>query len=103
MPSSRTTSRADSSMTTCSRSPSACGGEEMIRMKDALRTSGLLVTICLSLPARAQEDKQDISLGLAPGTPQVGALPGGVTPAYGQRTADEGDWRFDFHGFLTMP
>jgi hypothetical protein len=75
----------------------------MIRMKDALRTSGLLVTICLSLPARAQEDKQDISLGLAPGTPQVGALPGGVTPAYGQRTADEGDWRFDFHGFLTMP
>ena len=43
------------------------------------------------------------SLGLAPGTPQVGALPGGLTPAYGQAPADQQDWRFDFHGFLTMP
>jgi hypothetical protein len=47
--------------------------------------------------------KDDIELGLAPGTPQVGSLPGGMTPAYGQRAADEGEWRFDFHGFLTMP
>src|SRR4029434_3593898 len=23
--------------------------------------------------------------------------------ACGQKAADEGDWRFDFHGFLTMP
>jgi hypothetical protein len=46
---------------------------------------------------------QEIQLGLDPGTPQVGALPGGLTPAYGQRAADEGEWRFDFHGFLTMP
>ena len=51
-----------------------------------------------------QDDgKQDIQLGLDPGTPQVGALPGGLTPAYGQRAADEGEWRFDFHGFMTMP
>jgi hypothetical protein len=48
-------------------------------------------------------EKPPISLGLAPGTPQVGALPGGLTPAYGQAAADEKDWRFDFHGFLTMP
>jgi hypothetical protein len=60
-------------------------------------------------PARAQneaekpDEKPPISLGLAPGTPQVGALPGGLTPAYGQVAADEKDWRFDFHGFLTMP
>jgi hypothetical protein len=64
-------------------------------------------------PARAQttdgteksqdDGKPDISLGLDPGTPQVGALPGGLTPAYGQRAADEGEWRFDFHGFITMP
>ena len=47
--------------------------------------------------------KPPISLGLAPGTPQVGTLPGGLTPAYGQTAADEKDWRFDFHGFLTMP
>jgi len=81
-------------------------------MKRGLRLSGLLVGTCVSLPALAddsgnmpnkEEAKQDISLGLAPGTPQVGALPGGLTPAYGQRAADEGEWRFDFHGFLTMP
>jgi hypothetical protein len=87
-------------------------------MKRSLGYAGLLGTYLLSWcgPARAQEGgaadksntpdadpRQDISLGLAPGTPQVGALPGGLTPAYGQRTADEGDWRFDFHGFITMP
>jgi len=81
-------------------------------MKRGLRLSGLLIGTCASLPALAQdsgnasnkdEAKQAISLGLAPGTPQVGALPGGLTPAYGQKAADEGDWRFDFHGFLTMP
>ncbi|HXI55974.1 MAG TPA: hypothetical protein VNO55_07940 [Polyangia bacterium] len=55
-------------------------------------------------PAASKEDaRQAIALGLAPGTPQVGALPGGLTPAYGQRAADEGEWRFDFHGFITMP
>jgi len=44
-----------------------------------------------------------MSLGLAPGTPQVGALPGGLTPSYGEKPADEREWRFDFHGFFTMP
>ncbi|HEY2514900.1 MAG TPA: hypothetical protein VGI39_28735 [Polyangiaceae bacterium] len=50
-----------------------------------------------------KEGKPPIALGLEPGTPQVGTLPGGLTPAYGQTAADEKDWRFDFHGFLTMP
>src|SRR5258708_23355883 len=92
--------------------------ESRFRMKRSLGYAGLLGTYLLSWcgPARAQEGaaadksntpdgdpKEDMSLGLAPGTPQVGALPGGLTPAYGQRTADEGDWRFDFHGFITMP
>ena len=81
-------------------------------MKRGLRLSGVLVGTCLSLPALADdgnapankdEAKQAISLGLAPGTPQVGALPGGLTPAYGQKAADEREWRFDFHGFFTMP
>src|SRR5204863_2286454 len=27
----------------------------------------------------------------------------GTTPAYGQRSLSEGEWRFDFHGFLTAP
>jgi hypothetical protein len=53
--------------------------------------------------ANPDDFKQEIQLGLDPGTPQVGALPGGLTPAYGQPSADEGEWRFDFHGFLTMP
>ncbi|HMI84473.1 MAG TPA: hypothetical protein VK550_10290 [Polyangiaceae bacterium] len=56
-----------------------------------------------SNPPAAQDSRQGISLGLDPGTPQVGALPGGLTPAYGQPAADEKEWRFDFHGFFTMP
>jgi len=90
-------------------------------MKRGLHHAGLALLTCLlatsTRPAFAQEgdgttnakDKNkddldgDLELGLAPGTPQVGALPGGMTPAYGQRAADEGEWRFDFHGFLTMP
>lgn len=51
----------------------------------------------------AQAPQPQPNLGLAPGTPQVGTLPGGLTPAYGQASADQQDWRFDFHGFLTMP
>ncbi len=43
------------------------------------------------------------AFSLDPAAPQVGALPGGVTPAYGQRSLSEGEWRFDFHGFLTAP
>lgn len=73
-----------------------------------------VAVIALSANARAQSAqegenggaanaKPPLSLGLDPGTPQVGALPGGITPAYGQNAADEKDWRFDFHGFLTMP
>jgi hypothetical protein len=53
--------------------------------------------------AKDKDEDKDLELGLAPGTPQVGSLPGGMTPAYGQRALDEGEWRFDFHGFLTMP
>jgi hypothetical protein len=58
-------------------------------------------------PANAQEDEKedgdDVGLGLAPGSPQVGNLPGGVQPSYGQRSADEQDYRFDYHGILMMP
>jgi len=45
----------------------------------------------------------DPSLSLDPAAPQVAALPGGVTPSYGQKPLSEGEWRFDFHGFLTAP
>ncbi|MBC8131807.1 MAG: hypothetical protein H7X95_02405 [Deltaproteobacteria bacterium] len=45
----------------------------------------------------------DPAMSLDPSAPQVGALPGGVSPAYGRKSVKEGDWRFDFHGFLTAP
>ena len=45
----------------------------------------------------------DPAMSLDPTAPQVGALPGGVTPAFGKKSKGEGDWRFDFHGFLNAP
>ena len=54
-------------------------------------------------PPPAVESGPDPALGLDPTTPQVGALPGGLTPAYGQKSLSEGEWRFDFHGFITAP
>jgi hypothetical protein len=30
-------------------------------------------------------------------------MPGGLTPAFGQRSLSEGEWRFDFHGYITAP
>src|SRR5690606_34438520 len=45
----------------------------------------------------------DPTLSLDPTAPAVGALPGGTMPSYGQKPTGEGDWRFDFHGFFTMP
>jgi hypothetical protein len=80
-------------------------------MRGGLCSIGLAALLFRAGPVLAQEGnpvpepdpRQAISLGLAPGTPQVGALPGGLTPAYGQRAADEKEWRFDFHGFFTMP
>lgn len=71
--------------------------------------------ICLASPATAQDDDQDddqesvSSLGqdpaltLDPSVPQVGTLPGGIQPAYGERSTETGDWRFDFHGMLIAP
>jgi hypothetical protein len=45
----------------------------------------------------------DPSLALDPSAPQAASLPGGTTPAFGQRALDDQQWRFDFHGFLTAP
>jgi hypothetical protein len=73
--------------------------------------SGLLAVIGLgAAPARADDNPADAGkLGVDPGlsldptAPQVGALPGGLAPAYGQKALSEGEWRFDFHGYLTAP
>ncbi len=42
-------------------------------------------------------------LGLSPGAPQVATLPGGMTPAFGNAPTKAGDWRFDFHGYMSVP
>ena len=82
----------------------------------------LIAGVGAALPARAQvagaasggdEAKVDIpippsmaldpAISLDPSTPATGALPGGMTPAFGQKSLSEDEWRFDFHGFLTAP
>src|SRR5204862_2658520 len=65
----------------------------------------LFATLCAVRLAAAEDGDAytEAGLGLAPGTPQVGTLPGGIVPAYGQKPKDEQDYRFDFHGFFTMP
>lgn len=74
----------------------------------------LLAGVCLAKAAAAQtevasDDESiaslgtDPALGLDPSLPEVGGLPGGMTPAYGQKAEGRQDWRFDFHGFLTAP
>ncbi len=68
--------------------------------------------MCLSSATALAQDPDDVAkaptgenltLGLSPSAPQTTQLPGGVTPAFGQQAKDEKDWRFDFHGFMTVP
>ncbi|HXX65671.1 MAG TPA: hypothetical protein VEK07_00720 [Polyangiaceae bacterium] len=40
---------------------------------------------------------------LDPTAPVAAALPGGMTPAFGQKSMNPQDWRFDFHGYITAP
>ncbi len=47
--------------------------------------------------------KRNVELGLSPGAPQTATLPGGVTPAFGTQSTKAEDWRFDFHGFVSLP
>ncbi|HVJ19322.1 MAG TPA: hypothetical protein VM686_28075 [Polyangiaceae bacterium] len=74
-------------------------------MKRGLQILAPLLVASLPLPALAQDDgaAQPAALGLDPANPQTTALPGGVTPAYHQPSTEQGDWRFDFHGFMTVP
>ncbi|MBV9947025.1 MAG: hypothetical protein JOZ69_09265, partial [Myxococcales bacterium] len=49
------------------------------------------------------ESARAIGATLDPSSPQATALPGGMTPAFGQRSLSSQDWRFDFHGLVTAP
>lgn len=45
----------------------------------------------------------DPSISIDPTHPDVGSLPGGMQPAFGEKALTPGDWRFDFHGYLQVP
>jgi hypothetical protein len=84
--------------------------ERRFPMNRGLKLTTLLLGTFVAMPAMAQE-KADAepeasardTLGLAPGIPQADALPGGMQPAFGQKSTAPADWRFDFHGFFTAP
>lgn len=42
-------------------------------------------------------------LGMDPASPNAAPLPGGTLPTDVNQSSGAGDWRFGFHGFLTMP
>ena len=63
-------------------------------MKYRLTSLLALAATSLAIPAQAQ-------MGLEPGAPQSGSLPGGVSP--GVESQGKDDRRFDFHGYFSMP
>jgi hypothetical protein len=76
--------------------------ESRFGMNRGLKLQALLLGTFLAVPAQAQE-QADAKLSLAPGAPQVDALPGGTQPAFHQKSSAAADWRFDFHGYFTAP
>src|SRR5262245_28470763 len=42
-------------------------------------------------------------LGMDPSAPNSTPLPGGTLPTDVAKSSGAGDWRFGFHGFLSMP
>lgn len=65
--------------------------------------SALVLVLACAFSAQAQEAPPSPALGLPPAAPEAAALPGGLTPAFHQPSPDEGEWRFDFHGYMTIP
>lgn len=53
-------------------------------------------------PAAPEPPRKPL-LGLGVGTPDTGTLPGRFRPAYGVPRKTSSDYKFDFHGFLTVP
>lgn len=71
-------------------------------MKRGLKVLPLVFSVSVALPAVAEEAPPPV-LGLSPGAPQAGPVPGGIAPAYHRAKKDREDWRFDFHGMLMVP
>jgi hypothetical protein len=74
-------------------------GRARVLAVSVLAAAGLTAAVA---PAFAQEKTNPV-LGLPPSHPQAGPMAGGVTPAYHRPPVDANDWRFDFHGYLTVP
>jgi hypothetical protein len=72
-------------------------------MTRGLPISALLLVSSSALTAQAQETTPPPALGLPPAAPEAATLPGGLTPAFHQPSTDPGEWRFDFHGYMTVP
>jgi hypothetical protein len=79
-------------------------------------TALLLGVLCpksaLAQDAETEEAKADAPteavaaddiLSMDPASPSGTPLAGGTTPSFGSKSIGEGDWRFDFHGFMTVP
>ncbi len=47
--------------------------------------------------------RPELALGLSPGAPQTAPPLGSLTPAYGEAPRNRHDFRFDLHGFFTLP
>src|SRR5690606_34334714 len=84
--------------------------ESKFRMKPGFNLALIssLLLLGFASPALAQQRDEtaiplEQRLGLDATNPQVGALPGGMTPAFNRKPIDDNDWRFDFHGFLRAP
>lgn len=85
--------------------------ESRFRMRRSLVGSVLVAAVATftALPAWSQVEDELFEpigaegLGLDPTLPHIAAVPAGMVPAYGQRPADQSDWRFDFHGFFNIP
>ena len=81
---------------------------QQTQQKDGQTTLQKVAAIAGAITSDGQGKKQsdaplETGLGLLPGTPAVGTLPGGIGPAYGVKPKDEQDFAFDYHGFITMP
>jgi len=68
--------------------------------------SAVLITPSLALTEPEEEAASpvlDTRLALDPATPQVGSVPSGLRPAFGEKSLSPGDYRFDFRGILIAP
>ncbi len=65
--------------------------------------SGTPLTLKSDSVPELRGPKGQSAISLSPDAPQSVALPGGITPAFGEKSVSSSDWLFDIHGFLMLP